>query len=95
MGNAVHSAIRESIHSVTYVCINRLMNFVNQNKTKEIGRGVTWKDLDRRYWCPALADADNYLTRRHLMVREQRKPTKFSEQLVKTPGSNQGNYGPL
>ena len=39
MGNAVHSAIRESIHSVSYLCINRLLNFVNQNKIKEISGG--------------------------------------------------------
>jgi hypothetical protein len=39
MGNAVHSAIRESIHSVSYLCINRLMNFVNQNKIKVITGG--------------------------------------------------------
>ena len=41
MGNDIHSAIRESIHSVIYVCINRLLNFVNQNKTREIARGAT------------------------------------------------------
>jgi hypothetical protein len=35
MRNVVHSAIRESIHSVSYVCINRLLNFVNQNKIVE------------------------------------------------------------
>ena len=39
MGNAVHSAIRESIHSVSYLCINRLLNFVNQNKIKVITGG--------------------------------------------------------
>jgi hypothetical protein len=31
--------IRESIHSVIYVCINRLLNFVNENKTKETAGG--------------------------------------------------------
>ncbi len=39
MRNVVHSAIRESIHSVSYVCINRLLNFVNQNKIKVITGG--------------------------------------------------------
>ena len=39
MGNVIHSAIRESIHSVSYLCINCLMNFVNQNKIKEISGG--------------------------------------------------------
>jgi ABC-type phosphate transport system ATPase subunit len=39
MGNVAHSAIRESIHSVSYVCINRLMNFVNQNKIEVITGG--------------------------------------------------------
>ena len=32
-------AIRESIHSVIYVCINRQLNFVNQNKIKVITGG--------------------------------------------------------
>ena len=45
MRNVVHSAIRESIHSVSYVCINRLLNFVNQNKIVETTRGATWTDL--------------------------------------------------
>jgi hypothetical protein len=36
MGNAIHNAIRESIHSVSYLCINRLLNFVNQNKIEVI-----------------------------------------------------------
>ena len=39
MGNAVHSVIRESIHSVSYLYINRLLNFVNQNKIVETTRG--------------------------------------------------------
>ena len=39
MGNAIHSAIRESIHSVSYLCINRLMDFVNQNKVEPIPGG--------------------------------------------------------
>ena len=39
MRNVVHSAIRESIHSVSYLCINRLLNFVNQNKIKVITGG--------------------------------------------------------
>lgn len=39
MGNAVHSAIRESIHSVSCLCINRLMNFVNQNKIEVMTGG--------------------------------------------------------
>ncbi len=39
MRNVVHSSIRESIHSVSYVCINRLLNFVNQNKIKVITGG--------------------------------------------------------
>ena len=39
MGNAIHSAIRESIHSMIYVCINRMLHFVNQNKVEEISGG--------------------------------------------------------
>ena len=39
MGNAIHSAIRESIHSVSYLCINCLLNFVNQNKIEEMTGG--------------------------------------------------------
>jgi len=39
MRNAVHSAIRESIHSVNCLCINRLLNFVNQNKIEVIAGG--------------------------------------------------------
>ncbi len=54
MGNAVHSAIRESIHSVSYLCINRLMNFVNQNKIKVITGGAAWADLGFRRKRPAL-----------------------------------------
>jgi hypothetical protein len=63
MGNAIHSAIRESIHSVISVCINRLMSFVNQNKIEEITGEATWKDLFFRRNRPALSDADNHLTR--------------------------------
>lgn len=55
MRNVVHSAIRESIHSVSYVCINRLLNFVNQNKIKVItGGGAAWTDLGCRRKRPAL-----------------------------------------
>ncbi len=39
MGNAIHSAIRESIHSVICMCINCLLNFVNQNKIEVIAGG--------------------------------------------------------
>ena len=39
MGNAIHNAIRESIHSVIYVCINRMLHFVNQNKVEEMSGG--------------------------------------------------------
>jgi hypothetical protein len=54
MGNAIHNAIRESIHSVTYVCINCLMNFVNQNKIKEIaGKLRGW--IEVRLDCPLRA----------------------------------------
>jgi hypothetical protein len=63
MRNVVHSAIRESIHSVSYVCINRLLNFVNQNKIVETTRGATWTDLCCRFSRPALSDTDNHLTR--------------------------------
>ena len=66
MGNAIHSAIRESIHSVSYLCINRLLNFVNQNKIKVITGGATWADLCYRYKRPALSDTNNHLTRNKL-----------------------------
>ena len=63
MGNAIHNAIRESIHSVIYVCINRMLHFVNQNKIEELTGGATWTDLCCRRVRPALSDADNHLTR--------------------------------
>ncbi len=69
MGNAVHSAIRESIHSVIYVCINRLLNFVNQNKIVEATRGATWTDLCCRCSRPALSDTDNHLTRKNALAQ--------------------------
>ncbi len=68
MGNAVHSAIRESIHSVSCLCINRLMNFVNQNKIEVMTGGATWTDLCWRRKRPALSDINNHLTRNKLLV---------------------------
>jgi hypothetical protein len=68
MGNAVHSTIRESIHSVSYLCINRLLNFVNQNKIEVITGRATWTDLCCRRKRPALSDTDKHLTRNKLLV---------------------------
>gem|GEM_PF-1004987 len=68
MRNVVHSAIRESIHSVSYVCINRLLNFVNQNKIVETTRGATWTDLCCRGSRPALSDTGNHLTRKNVLT---------------------------
>ncbi len=68
MGNAIHSAIRESIHSVICMCINRLLSFVNQNKIKVITGWATWADLCCRCDRPALSDTMNHLTRNKLLV---------------------------
>ena len=68
MGNGTHYIIRESIHSVSYLCIDRLPNFVNQNKIKVITGGVTWMDLCCRRKRPVLSDINNHLTRNKLLV---------------------------
>ena len=93
MRNVVHSAIRESIHSVSYVCINRMLNFVNQNKIVETTRGATWTDLCCRCSRPALSDTDNHLTRKNALT--QQYPTTQANQVGWTdrrnPWSKQGD----
>ena len=64
MEHAIHSAIRESIHSVICFCINRLLRFVNQNKIK----GVLGGQCGRiQVLEPALLVTDAHLTRENFL----------------------------
>ena len=89
MGNAVHSAIRESIHSVSYLCINRLLNFVNQNKIEEISGG------QRGRICVAGASALLFqiliITLPATIIRRSNasttRPARLTQELIKVPDS--------
>ena len=89
MGNAIHNAIRESIHSVIYVCINRMLHFVNQNKVEEISGG------QRGRICVAGASALLFqiliITLPATTIRLSDvctiRPARLTEQLIKVPDS--------